>query len=205
MQSGASLESWLARATCGLAAASAAQVRREIEAHYESACEAAMVRGARPEEAQRAAMASMGDAKTANRQYRKVLLTRSEVRLLRETRWEQAVICSRSQWLLPVIAAGLCACGWFLFSGRTQLSVTLLVGLLGIAFVFAAPSLPIYTPARGRVVRGLRWTWLATMLVLVSWPYVWVTLAWPLVWVEWRLFSLRRKLPVAEWPKQLYL
>jgi hypothetical protein len=28
---------------------------------------------------------------------------------------------------------------------------------------------------------------------------------WPVVWIEWARISIRRKLPVAEWPKQLYL
>jgi hypothetical protein len=31
------------------------------------------------------------------------------------------------------------------------------------------------------------------------------TCIWPLAWNEWMQISLRRKLPVAEWPKQLYL
>lgn len=49
--------------------------------------------------------------------------------------------------------------------------------------------------------------WLAAILALTmrgSWLML-ISCAWPLLWVEWTLFSLRRKLPVAEWPKQLYL
>lgn len=211
MQGGIGLEAWLTRATCGLAAASAAQVRKEIQEHYESACEEALVGGAAPEDAERAAVASLGDAKTANRQYRKVLLTGSEARLLRQTRWEQGVVCARPRWLLAIVAVGLCASVGFLLRGGAQLGVTLLIGLLGIAFVFAAPFLPIYTRSRGRVVRVFRWAWLATVLFLVTWPnpmrqsWLFPGFAWLLIWLEYRRFSLRRKLPVAEWPKQLYL
>jgi hypothetical protein len=39
----------------------------------------------------------------------------------------------------------------------------------------------------------LEWSWLAASCM------------WPLAWNEWMQISLRRKLPVAEWPKQLYL
>ena len=40
------LDYWLKQATCNLAAASAAQVRREIQEHYELAREAAIAGGA---------------------------------------------------------------------------------------------------------------------------------------------------------------
>jgi hypothetical protein len=205
------LESWLKRATCGLSAASTAQVRREIQEHYESACEEAFSDGAGAEEADRAAVASLGDARTANRQYRKVLLTASEARLLRETRWEARAVCSRLRWLFLIPAAVLCAGIWFFVAGQTTLGLTLLVGATGLGFLFASPFLPIYTRARGRVVRVARWAWVAAILVLAVWPDIrnlsWLlaTCAWPLAWVEWKFFSLRRKLPVTEWPKQLYL
>ena len=80
-----------------------------------------------------------------------------------------------------------------------------------MALIFAAPVLPIYSPARAWVFRGVRWAWLAAILVLAAWPDVlkqswWVgACAWSIVWVEATLFSLRRKLPVAQWPKQLFL
>ena len=88
---------------------------------------------------------------------------------------------------------------------------TLLLGAMGLGFLFASPFLPIYTAGRARVVRGLRWAWMVAILVLAFWPDIlkesWLlaSCALPIAWVEWTLFSARRKLPVAEWPKQLYL
>jgi len=37
--------------------------------------------------------------------------------------------------------------------------------------------------------------------------FSWLLIAssWPVVWVEWTRNSIRRKLPVARWPKHLYL
>ena len=62
MPSGATLETWLRRATFHLSASSAAQVRSEIQEHYESARDEARGGGATPEEADRRALASLGDA-----------------------------------------------------------------------------------------------------------------------------------------------
>ena len=64
------LEQWLSDATRGLSAESAAQVRAEIEQHYDSAREA----GGDAADAMRA----LGDPRAANRAYRKVLLTEQE-------------------------------------------------------------------------------------------------------------------------------
>jgi hypothetical protein len=68
-----SFEQWLSDATRGLSAESAARVREEIQQHYDSAREAggdaADVIGA------------LGHPRTANRAYRKVLLTESEARM----------------------------------------------------------------------------------------------------------------------------
>jgi hypothetical protein len=108
-------------------------------------------------------------------------------------------------------AAALCAGTWFLAEGHTQVALPLFIGGSGLALLFAASRLPIRTPARARILRGMRWTWLAAVLLFAVWPDVlkqsWmlVALAWPLLWVEWTLFSLRRKLPVAQWPGPLYL
>src|SRR5271165_5355508 len=113
MESGATLETWLRRATRQLSATSAAQVRSEIQEHYESARDEALGGGAAPNEADRRALASLGDARTAGRHYRKVLLTASEDRLLRETTWEARAVCSRLRWLFPIAAAALCASSWF--------------------------------------------------------------------------------------------
>jgi hypothetical protein len=64
------LEQWLSDATRGLSAESAAQVRAEIQQHYDSACEAGDD-----------AIAALGNPRTANRAYRKVLLTKQEAML----------------------------------------------------------------------------------------------------------------------------
>jgi hypothetical protein len=92
------LDTWLKQATRHLSKASGARVQSEIREHYESAREEAMSGEATATEADRLAMVSLGDAKSANRQYRKVLLTSAEARMLREGNWETSALCSRS-WL----------------------------------------------------------------------------------------------------------
>jgi hypothetical protein len=211
MNSAANLETWLGLATCHLSATSAAQVRSEIQEHYESARDEALGGGATPEEADHMALASLGDARTAGRQYRKVLLTAAEDRLLRETSWEARAVCSRLRLLSIIPAAALCASVWFFIAGQTYLAMVLAVGAAGMTLLLARPLLPINTPARARVFRGARWAWLAAILLLAVWPdffkLSWLLLAtaWPIVWVEWTLFSVRRKLAVAQWPRPLYL
>ncbi len=64
------LEKWLSDATRGLSAESAAQVRTEIQQHYDSASDAGDD-----------AIAALGDPRAANRAYRKVLLTEQEAML----------------------------------------------------------------------------------------------------------------------------
>ncbi|HMD48801.1 MAG TPA: hypothetical protein VKG79_06875 [Bryobacteraceae bacterium] len=199
------LEAWLKRATRHLSEGSRAQVRTEIEAHYESACEEALGGGASAGEADRAAVASLGDPGAANRAYRKVLLTDMEAALLRETRCGVWSGSKRWLWLLPtlVLIAGI----RFLATGDAYFGWTLLTGASGLALLASAFRLPVYTPVRGRIFRAFRLLWLAAILALTmrgSW-FMLISCAWPLLWVEWTLFSLRRKLPVAEWPKQLYL
>ena len=210
MQSKATLEVWLRRATCHLSATSIAQVRSEIQEHYESARDEALGGGTSPQEADRKALASLGDARIAGRQYRKVLLTASEDRLLRETTWEARAVCSRLQWLLPVPVVALCTGIWFSIAGQTYLALMLALLAAGMTLVFARPLLPINTPARARLYRGVRWAWLAAVVLLAVWPdllkesWLLVAVAWPIVWIEWKLFSVRRKLAVAQWPRPLY-
>ncbi len=207
----ANLEDWLTRATCHLSATSAAQVRSEIQEHYESARDEALGNGASLGEARRSALASLGDARTAGRQYRKVLLTTAEERLLRETTWEARAFCSSGRWLFPIAAAALCAGIWFFFAGRIDLALPLVIGAAGMTLLFARPFMPIDTPARARVYRGVRWAWLAAVVLFAVWPdplkqsWLLVATAWPIVWVEWTLYSVRRKLAVAQWPGPLYI
>ena len=211
MHSGATLETWLKQATRHLSATSAAQVRSEIQEHYESARDEALGAGAAPEEADRMALASLGDAATAGRQYRRVLLTTSEDLLMCETTWEARAVCSQLRWLWPIPVAILCAGIWFFVAGETNLALTLMVGAAGMFLLLVRPLLPINTPARARVFRGVRWAWLVAILLLAFSPdllkqsWLLAAVAWPIVWVEWTLFSVRRKLAVAQWPRPLYL
>jgi hypothetical protein len=211
MHSGATLETWLKQATRHLSATSAAQVRSEIQEHYESARDEALGAGAAPEDADRMALASLGDAATAGRQYRKVLLTTSEDMLMRETTWEARAVCSRLRLLFPIPVAVLCAGIWFFIAGQTDLALPLVVLAAGMFLLLARPLLPINTPARARVFRGARWAWLvAVMLVafspdLLKQSWMLAAVAWPIIWVEWTLFSVRRKLAVAQWPRPLYI
>ena len=208
------LDSWLKQATRHLAKNSAAQVRTEIQEHYESAREAAISNGATSAEADRLALNVLGDAKTANCQYRRVLLTSAEARMLRDGNWEALAVCSRP-WLKRLIlaapvAAAAAATALF-FTGRIAVARDLLVLGMGMSPLFAALLLPIYTPSRGRVFRRVKWVAMTGALLLVSGPEVlkwsWLLIAclWPLAWTEWTRASIRRKLPVAKWPKQLYL
>ena len=208
------LDSWLNQATRRLSKDSAAQVRREIQEHYESAREAAMSGGATTEEAHGAALAALGDGKAANRQYRNVLLTREEARMLREGNWEARAVCSRAwlKWLLLALplAALMVAAGFF-SSGATTLAWKVLVGGIGMGLLFTPPFLPIYTPSRGRVFRIVKWVVMLAMLGLAFGPaafkmaWLLISCLWPMAWNEWTRISIRRKLPVAQWPKQLYL
>ena len=86
------LELWLQQATRCLSRDSAAQVRAEIHEHYQSALENAT--GSNAEEADHQAVTALGDARTANRQYRRVLLTSAEEKVLRESQWQARAICS---------------------------------------------------------------------------------------------------------------
>lgn len=207
------LDYWLIQATRGLAKDSAAQVRTEIREHYESAREAATANGATPEEADRFAYRALGDAEDANAQYRRVLLTSSEARVLGEGNWEARIICSRHwiRWLLAAIplATVLAAVALF-FTGSVGAARVLAIGGIWMGLVFAAPLLPIYTRSRSRIFRPLKWIVLTTTLVLalgpnaLKWSWLLASCLWPLIWIEWMRISIRRKLPVARWPKQLY-
>ena len=182
----AAFETWLTQATRHLSRDAAAQVRSEIREHYDAARENAMERGSSSEEADRLALEALGDAKAANRQYRKVMLTSGEARLLREGNWEAGAVCSR-RWLIPVSA--LVAAVGFYLAGSIAMARLVLVGGTAIALLFFATSLPVYTPARSRIFRGVRWLVLAGILLLAFWPmtFQWSGLlfscVWPVAWV----------------------
>ena len=217
-QSSLSLErrtgNWLHQATRHLSKDSAAQVRAEIQEHYQSAREAAINSGATADEADRSALAALGDAKTANCQYRNVLLTSREAKLLRESQWESRAVCSRPwlKWLLLAMpAAALWTSAALFINGKSELARTLLVGGVTLLLAFGAPFLPIYTPARARIFRRVKYVLLLATFALVfgkhflDWSWLLACSVWPLFWIEWTRTSIRRKLPEARWPKHLYL
>jgi hypothetical protein len=201
------LETWLAVATCGLSTESAAQVRAEIGEHYASAREAALNEGTTGDDADRRALDALGDARTAAYEYRQVLLTKAEAKLLRQGNWEARAVCARP-WLkglaislpLAVLAAGVASHSPYAIAGG-----------VAVGFLLAAPFLPIYTPARALVFRWARWTVVVATIVLLlgpnalKWSWLLFACLWPMAWVEWQRMSIRRKLPVADWPRQLYL
>ena len=208
------LDSWLQRATRHLSHEATAQVRREIREHYESARESAMQGGASADEADRVAVAAMGDARNTNCRYRAVLLTSAEARMLREGNWEARAICSRP-WLkrlLPIAPVAMVLAAVVVFLGGASGAARILLAAgMAMGLIFTVPFLPIYTPARGRIFRRVKWAVLTGSLVLAFGPdalkFSWLLASclWPLVWIEWTRVSIRRKLRVEEWPKQLYL
>ncbi len=208
------LDSWLREATRHLAADSIAQVRKEIGEHYESAREAAIADGSSAEEADRIAVMALGDAKTANCQYRQVLLTSAEARLLREGKWEARAICSRPwlKWLMVAVPVVLVeAAATLYFHGKVEVARDLLFAGIGMSPLFAALLLPINTPSRGRVFRYGKWVAMTLALVLLFGPealkssWLLISCVWLLGRNEWARASIRRKLPVSAWPRHLYL
>ncbi len=202
------------QATRQLSRDSAARVRSEIQEHYEAAREAAMNSGASADEADRAAVTALGDAKTANCQYRNVLLTSAEARMLREGNWEARAVCSRpwAKWaLLAVPAVALVAASVLFVNGGFEAARIYIVGGIGMGFLLGTPFLPIYTPERARIFRALKWMVLLAIMVLsfgseaMHWSWLLMTTLWVVFRIESTRESIRRKLPQSEWPKQLYL
>jgi len=208
------LESWLRQATRGLASESVARVRSEIREHYESAYESAVQNGSAADEADRLAVVALGDAGTANCQYRNVLLTSAEDRLLRESNWETRALCSRP-WLKKTLVAVPVVLLWssvaLFFTGPIDAARILLAAGIALGLMIIGPLMPLYTPRRARIFRTIKNVALAAALLIAfgsdSLKYSWllVSCAWPMIWSEMTRVSIRRKLPIAQWPKQLYL
>jgi hypothetical protein len=207
------LDSWIRQATRNLASDSAARVRTEIQEHYEAAFGAAVAKGSDTREADRLALAALGDARTVNCQYRRVFLTSAEANLLSEGNWEARTFCSRRRlkWVFLAIPIAAAAVAITLFvAGRAALALNVLALAIGMAPLAAAPFLPIYTRARGRVFRSVKWVAMTGALLLAfgpetfKWSWLLFLCLWPMVWTEWSRASIRRKLPMAKWPRQLY-
>ena len=204
------LESWIKQATRGLGWDSTLRVRREIEQHYESAKEAAMSAGETAAQADYTAVMALGDPKQANCQYREVLLTSSEVGQLRQ---EKCFFSRRwMKWaLLAVPVATLATALRFAFDGSSDVARILFAASIGMAILFGIPFLPVYTPRRSRIFRGVKWVVMIGMLTAAFGPdtfkmsWLLFSCLWPMAWIEFKRMSIRRKLPVSQWPKQLYL
>jgi hypothetical protein len=46
---------------------------------------------------------------------------------------------------------------------------------------------------------------MAVLVLAFQWSWLLIACLWPVAQVEWTRISIRRKLPVAKWPRQLYL
>lgn len=208
------LDRWIARATRDLSLDSAGQVRAEIQEHFESAREAAIAGGAGAPDADRMALGALGDPKTAHCQYRKVLLTSAEAKMLREGNWESRAVCARpwlKHLLLAVPAIPLIVTFVMISRGATAAARLPFLASVALFIFFAAPFLPVYTPWRARAYRAIKWATLVAIFTLAfgadSLKYSWLIASclWIPFWTEATRMSIRRKLPVAQWPKQLYL
>ena len=82
---------------------------------------------------------------------------------------------------------------------------------IGMAPSLIAPLLPIYTLARSRIFRLVKWAALLGMFAsffegeTLKWSWLLLSCLWPIVWSEWTRAVIRRKLPISAWPKHLYL
>jgi hypothetical protein len=208
------LDSWLNQATRHLAQDSVTRVRTEIQEHFESTRDAAIGDGATPDQADSLALTALGDAKAANSQYRRVLLTSGEARMLRSDNWEARAVCSRPQlkWMVAgALVAALGAAAVLFFRGQAAAGRDVLAVAIGMGPLSGALLLPIRTPVRGRVFRVAKWFAITGALALLfgtelgKWSWLLISCLWPLAWTEWTRASIRCKLPTAAWPRHLYL
>ena len=204
------LEKWLSGAAHGLSTESAARVRAEIQEHYQSAYEAALADGTSSQEADLIAVAALGDARSANRQYRRVLLTKGEAKLLHLLTLNASSLPPRrvttGKWLARLLLAEAFF-GAILVSWKNPEWLCLNLALVGV--FLADRFLRIDTPSRGRAYRWAKWTALLGGAALTAWLGVgplWMPLAVLLfpAYMECVRMSIRRKLPVDQWPKRLY-
>ena len=210
----ATLDSWLNQAVRRLSKDSAEIVRCEIQEHYDAAREAALSRGMDPEDAARIALQALGNPRVANRQYWRVLLTSSEAAVLRQSNSESRMICSNKwmKWtMLSTPGTLLLLSAIFLAMHQFDLSRGMLVFGALMAIFFMPPFLPIYTISRGRIYRAIKSIVLiGGVLVLFGWDSrigLWLASCcfFPMFFNEWKRMMIRRKLPIAQWPRQLYL
>jgi hypothetical protein len=201
------IERWLVAATHGLSAESAAQVRAEIHEHYQSAHEAALAVGLPSQEADLTAVTALGEARSANRQYRRVLLTSREANLLHLMTFNPSSLPPRrvtaGKWLAGLLQAEATA-GLILLVWKDH--ALLYLGAVLVA-VLLSRWLPVDTLPRGRNYRWAKWTALTGGAALTGWYGTpWAPLAALCVsaYSDYLRMSIRRKLPIDQWPKALY-
>jgi hypothetical protein len=199
------LEQWLEVATRGLCESAAERVRAEIGEHYASALESAALDGVDPLDADRLAVDALGDAKIANRQYRRVLLTESEEDVLRRCASRGGRLWHRTLVVLSAV-----------------LLVVVPISTLGVAKYTCAAilveallrAIPVASIRAGWVVRILRWVnslvfytmWFASTLAFARFAAALIpVMAVGTMQMEYRLFVIRRKLPVEQWPRRLWV
>ncbi|MBS1802835.1 MAG: hypothetical protein JST28_05680 [Acidobacteria bacterium] len=210
----ATLDSWLNQAVRHLSKESADTVRCEIQEHYEAARLDALNSGIEPQQADSVAVQALGDPCVANRQYRKVLLTSSEAKVLRQSNAESRMICS-NKWLKWTLlsAPGTLLLLSVIFLAMHQIVLARALILFGVlmATFFVPPFFPIYSTVRGRVYRVIKWTVLIGGVLMLfgkdGWNWAWLNSCclYPVFYMEWKRMLIRRKLPVKQWPRQLYL
>ena len=183
-----SLEMWLAQATKGISKDAARQVGAEILEHYQAARDEAITAGSTPGEAAQLVLCALGDPKNANADYRRVMLTVSEARLLREGNWEARALCSHQwfKWLLTAVPVGMLIASAAIFAtGDTSLAQDLFAGSIVVGVLMAGPFLPVYTPSRARAFRVAKWiVVVGALMVVAPWPWLLASTLWPLAWIE---------------------
>ena len=207
-------DSWLERAARGLPRESADRVRTENQERYEATRAEAISQGSDPVTAANIAVAALGDPDTANLSHCHALLTAREARVLRRGVQEWKFISSHSWLRLLLLSASAVACagavklllvGWNL-PGRLLLAFG-----MGGGIPLLISILPVYTLSRGPIFRGVKWVAQILALVLAFGPgglaiYWLVALCiCQLIWSEYIRRSIRRKLPVIQWPRHLYV
>ena len=87
------------------------------------------------------------------------------------------------------------------------LAAGLFCGLIAIALmrVYRSPRTGRPVSAAGFPYAMLWIVVVGALMVVAPWPWLLASTLWPLAWIEWQRLSIRRKLPVAQWPKHLYL
>lgn len=201
-----SLQQWLSIATRRLSTGAVLQVEAEITSHYDSALEAALADGLSDAEAAARALESLGDPKSANREYRRVLLTNLEVTWLanftRSEREQHSVLNRRVRKGVAVTLIAITALQ-LATTRRLDAFPYILATVLAIELL---PSVLASFPAQR--IRRIRWSFMAVVVAGLWWFGLrerWgiLVLVAAFAWIDWIKASIRRKLPREQWPSTL--